>query len=188
MLTAFFLFSCSSWKESLIKEGDQKAAIQNTILDFSHTKKLFKQDSVFYIGVDDPLVIFREGETRWIPDKTHEEIIGISIVGDSENLYHKSDLELNKPNENPRVPSKFIIHQEKLFLWYDDTQPITQELVDTLTQFGLVRDNDEELFVIIDDGKKGASYYFCKSDLSRYKKSVNNIALGYEGVPKLNCP
>ena len=188
LLTGFFLFSCSTWKESLVKEGGLEDAIQNAILDFSHTKKLFNQDSVFYLGVDDPLVIFKEGETRWIPDKTHDEIIGISIVGDSENLYHKSDVELKKPNENPRIPSRFVIHKEKLFLWYDDAQPITQELVDALSQFGLVRDNDEELFVVIDDGKKGANYYFCRNDLSRYKKVINNIAMGYYDMPKLSCP
>ncbi|MEP1150342.1 MAG: hypothetical protein ABJH08_01330 [Balneola sp.] len=188
LLTIFLLFSCSTWKESLVEKGDKEEAIQNAILDFSHTKRLFKQDSVFYIGVDDPLVIFKEGKTRWHPHKTHDKIIGISIVGDSENLYHKSDVELNKPNENPRIPSRFVIHNEKLFLWYDDTQQITQELVDAISQFGLVRDNDEELFVVIDDGKKGANYFFCRNDLSRYKKVINNIAIGYYDMPKLSCP
>ena len=188
LLIGFFLFSCSTWKESLVKKGDYEDAIQNAILDFSQTKKLFKQDLVFYIGVYDPFVIFKEEKTSWIPHITHDEIIGISIIGGDETLYHKSDVELGKHNDNPRIPSRFIIHEEKLFLWYDDTQPITQELVYVLSQFRLVRDNSEELFMIIDDGKKGTDYFFCRNDLSRYKRVINNIAIGYYKMPKLKCP
>ena len=39
----------------------------------------------------------------------------------------------------------------------------------------------------INDAQKGASYYFCRNDLSKYKRVVTNIATGYYRPPKLKC-
>jgi len=188
LLICVLFIGCNTWKESLIKEGDKEVAIQNAILDFSHTKKLFNQDSVFYIGVDDTLSSFKlvpedVNASGWVVDKIYPEIIAISIIGGDMMPYQEQDFE----NENIRVPSRFIIEQGKLFLWYDDDYPLSQELKSALNQFNLIKENDSEAVIIFDDAKKGASYYFCRNDLLDYKKQVSSIAMGYD-VPKLNCP
>ncbi len=186
LVTSLFLFSCSTWKESLKKVGGKDEAIQNAILDFSHTKKLFSQDSVFYVGVDDTLSSFKlvpenVNTSGWVVDQVYTDIIGISIIG-GEMPYQKKDFE----NENIRIPSRYLVEQGRLFLWYDDDYPVSEELINVLNQFNLIENNSEAL-VIFDDAKKGASYYFCRNDLSDYKKQVSSIGMGYD-VPKLKCP
>lgn len=187
LLIGFFLFSCSTWKESLKKVGGKDDAIQNAVLDFSHTKKLFSQDSVFYVGVDDTLSSFKlisenENTSGWVVDKVYTDIIGISIIG-GEMPYQKKDF----GNTDVRIPSRYIVEQDRLFLWYDEDYPVTEELINVLNQFNLIIENNSETLVVFDDAKKGASYYFCRNDLSDYKKQVSSIAMGYD-VPKLKCP
>jgi len=183
-----FFFGCNTWKESLVEKGNKEDAIQNAILDFSHTKKLFKQDSVFYVGVEDTLYSLKlvsesEYAHQWVPDKPYKDIIGISIIGDEETLYHKKDLEIGSSG---KIPSRYQVVSGKLFLWHDDKYPLTKELVNILERYNLIRSDDVELFFITDDGKKGASYYFCRNDLSNYKKEISTIAMGYD-VPELKC-
>jgi len=187
LLICVFLFSCNTWKESLVKEGDKEDAIHNAILDFSHSKKLFNQDSVFYLQIEDPLysqksVSESEHAHQWVPDKPYKDIIGISIIGDEENTYIEKDFE----NENVRIPTRFTVVQGKLFLWWDDNYPLTQEVIDVLHQFHLVESEEESMFTT-DHNKKGATYYFCRNDLSRYKKEITTTAMGYN-IPKLKCP
>jgi len=187
LLICAFLFSCNTWKESLVKEGDKGDAIHNAILDFSHSKKLFNQDSVFYLQIEDPLysqklVSESEYAHQWVPDKPYNDIIGISIIGDEENTYIEKDFE----NENVRIPTRFAVVKGKLFLWWDDNSPLNQEVIEVLHQFHLVESEEEAMFTT-DHNKKGANYYFCRNDLSRYKKEISTTAMGYN-IPKLKCP
>ena len=47
--------------------------------------------------------------------------------------------------------------------------------------------NDSVFSVNFNDSDKGADYYFCKNNLSKYKRVVTNIGLGYYKPPKLKC-
>jgi len=191
LLICVFIFSCNTWKESLVKEGNQENAIHNAILDFMHTKKLFSQDSVFSIHIEDPLysrklVDVDERTSKWVRDKKYDDIIGISIVGDEEKIYHKEEIEIGSFDKRP---SRFVIKDNKLFYWYDDNYPLSQETVDVLNQYNKLQkiDSIADAELVFDDGKKGATYHFCRNDLSRYKKEITTIAMGYD-VPNLSCP
>ena len=43
------LFYCSRWQEDIILNGNYQDAIKNSIIDFSNTSSLFKEDSSFYL-------------------------------------------------------------------------------------------------------------------------------------------
>jgi hypothetical protein len=166
----------------MITEGDKNDAILNAILDFTHSEKLLKQDSVFFIYAEDPLyshkrLYYSKYSYRWVPDKPYENIIKVSISGDSKNTY----IEKNELSEYDRMPSRYFIFKENLFIWYDENQPLTQELIDALKKFNLLKSEDEAMFVI-DHSKKVTLYYFCKYDLTQYKRRRNSAS-----IPQLKC-
>ena len=182
-----FFFGCNTWKESLVREGDKEDAVQNAILDFTHTKKLFKQDSVFYLSIEDPLYSLKlvsesKYAHQWVPDKPFKNIIGISIIGGDSHTYIEQEFK----NDNNRIPSRYKIVKGKLFLWWDDDYPLTQEVIDVLHQFDLVV-SEEEVMVVTEHGKKGASYYFCRNNLTIYTKEITTTSMGYD-IPKHRCP
>ena len=39
----------------------------------------------------------------------------------------------------------------------------------------------------INDAAKAADYYFCRNDVSNYKRVVTHVATGYYEPPKLKC-
>ena len=166
----------------MITEGDKNDAILNAILDFTHSKKLFKQDSVFYVTVEYPLYSYKklfDGEYSYqiVRDESYQNIIGISISGDSKSAF----IEHSELSKYERMPSRYIIFQEKLFLWYDENQALTQKTIDVLSKFNLLKNEDEAMFVI-DHSKKVAQYYFCKNDLTKYKRRINATS-----IPQLKC-
>ncbi len=38
-----------------------------------------------------------------------------------------------------------------------------------------------------DDNQKGVDYYFRKNDVSKYKRIITNIGMGYYEPPRLKC-
>jgi hypothetical protein len=75
----------------------------------------------------------------------------------------------------------------KIFYWHDDNVTLTKKTVDILSEFGLIDYSIENLNYSNDDSQKAMHYYFCKDDLSRYKRVIANKALGYYAPPNLNC-
>ena len=79
------------------------------------------------------------------------------------------------------LPSRHIIKDGKLFYWFDDSYPLTQGMLDLLWKYNLLQDDDGGLIIFLDnpmnDSKKVSVYYFCKKDLSKYKKVSTNIGL-----------
>ncbi|HAW80533.1 MAG TPA: hypothetical protein DCX27_12995 [Balneola sp.] len=185
LLILFLLISCSTWKESLVQFGSKEDAIENSILDFTHSK-LFNSDSVVYVIVEDTLhSIKREYEHeysyRLVPDEPYNHLIGITIIGDHLNTYYAEEFE----EEDSRVPTNYSIVDGKLFLWWDDNRELSEDVIDQLYKFNLVVSMDEAMFVT--NHEKAAKYYLCRNRISRYKKVVNKSAIGSD-IPKLNCP
>jgi hypothetical protein len=46
LVTAFFLFSCNSWKEQLKQKGTKDEARINAILDFANSNKLSRNKTI----------------------------------------------------------------------------------------------------------------------------------------------
>jgi hypothetical protein len=87
-------------------------------------------------------------------------------------------------------PTMLVETNGKLFFWYDDTKNVTDTIINTLYKYNFVDTMIVNAYIpdrIINDAKKGADYYFCKSDLSKYKKVITNKAIGHYKPPKLKC-
>lgn len=181
------VFSCAVWKKSLSANGDIYVAINNCIIDFINTSKLFKADSIFAIDIIE-----------------NEDIYVIGIGGAVNKIYpHIRDTIGAK---NDLFPTKYIIREKKLFYWNDPKQEITQEIIDVLSRYDAIdldwrdreyniplkiSDGDPKVIYIppmgIDDAQKGIVYYICKSDFTIYKKTGFNTIYRHYKQPKLRC-
>ena len=98
-------------------------------------------------------------------DIDNEDILGLSISGEYGN---------------------------KIYYWVDSINVLTEEIIRVLAKYNQI----DSSFVsyekaypdyLLDESIKGADYYFCKNDLSIYKRVVTRIAMGWYDPPKLNC-
>ncbi|MDR0231502.1 MAG: hypothetical protein LBI82_05220 [Dysgonamonadaceae bacterium] len=90
-----------------------------------------------------------------------------------------------------KLPSRYIEKDGKLFYWWDNDYPLTEEMLAILWKYDLLFDDTKGLVGFpqfsIDEKLKGVHYYFCRNNLSKFKRVVTNIAPGYYKPPKLNC-
>ena len=211
-LSALLLvFSCTSLKKSMIttSENLHETAIHNAILDFSTNCNLFKKASIFSVNFNDSVFNvaileqvggrnYKDGRTHeWKRGSLYEGIASVSILayricefcGDccDKFLYTTKTTVGSKG----KLPSRYIEKDGKLFFWWDNDYPLTEEMLAILWKYNLLCD-DTEGFIgfpdhTTDDSQKSADYYFCKSDLSKYKRVITNVGLGYYKPPKLKC-
>jgi hypothetical protein len=154
----------------MIINGEQNEAIQNAILDFIYTeKKILKYDKVFSIST-----------------KEDKDNISVSILGISTPI--SLIIEEDGSYNYCLFPTMLIETNGKLFLGYDETKNVTDTIINTLYRYNLIDTMSVyTVTMIIDDTKKGVDYYFCKNNLSKYKKVITNKAMGYYKPPKLKC-
>ena len=197
LLITLLLCGCVSLKKEMTQTGEnmQAVAIHNAIMDFSKSCKLYKNDSVFSVNFNDSvfneavLVRDNEGTMQWKRGSLYRGIVSVEISASPE--YKFLITSNTKVGSKGYLPSRHIIKEGKLFYWFDDSYPLTQEMLDLLWKYNLLQDDDSGLIIFpdnpINDSKKGADYYFCKNDLSKYKRVVTNIGLGYYKPPKIKC-
>jgi len=165
--------AASKWKETLVSEGKITDAVSNAIIDFLNTSKLSKKDSIFEVLVTD----------------TKDGIVKIGICGAVNKIYPRSENKIGTYDEI--FPSQYIVRNGKLFYWSDTTQVITQEIISVLGKYNHIDFHWNEEYIIppllIDDGKEGIVYYFCKNDYKNYKKTGSNTIRQHFTSPKLNC-
>ncbi len=169
LVCAFFISGCAtSWKTRLSSTGDLNTAIENVIIDFAHTSKLFEKDSVF--------VIF---EGYYQPGYSYDEIFSIDISGAVNKKFPRIVDTIGSINDH--MPTHYVIHEGKLFYWTDPNAPFTKEVASVLLQYDCIDSTlivDDITFhggiapLIIDDGKEGVTYFVCKKDYLNYKKKT----------------
>ena len=166
------LNSCSSYKENLIQIGYDKDAIMNAVLDFSNTSKLYKKGTVFKIMILN----------------LNEEKLAVTIIKSGVKVLLK---EKTKIGSKGLAPSRYIEKEGKLFFWWDDNYALTENMLLMLSKYNISQDDDDGFRLFpdfeIDESQKGVDYYFCKSNLLKYKKVTTNRAIGYYDAPKLDC-
>ena len=201
VLVSVVLVSCASFKNNLIKTGGsiRDVAIHNAILDFSNSCRLYKKDSIFSVRFVDSVfsLAFDYGEYRWSRDKFYDDLVFVTIsahrIGEfcgeccDKFLYTKETTVGSKG----KLPSRYVEKDGKLFYWWDNDYPLTEAMLAILWKYNLLCDDTEGLIGIpdftIDERQKGAHYYFCKNNLSKYKRILTNIGEGYYKPPELNC-
>ena len=202
ILTSIFFLTiivgCASFKAELYQEGSKNEAIYNAILDFSNTKKLYKRDSIFYVTYTDSLysmTMIKSGDqifgeyNEWVPDKLYKELVAVSIGADYNKMLLTSNVKVGK--KGIKIPTRYIEKDGKLFYWWDDNYPLTQKALDVFEKYNLLQDDKDGTVLFLDfttdDAQKGADYYFCRNDLSKYKRIITNVGMGYYKPPNLSC-
>jgi len=173
--TIVVLASCSSFKGELKKTSDKEAIIDNAIVDFMGTKKLYKKDTIFSIKV--------------LELTDNNEILVVRISKNNMKILMTKDIKIG--SKTNKIPTRYFEKDGKLFFWWDDNYPLTEKTLQVFDRYNLLQD-DEDGWVkfpesIIDETQKAAHYYFCKEDLATYKRVITNKGIGYYDTPKLNC-
>jgi hypothetical protein len=168
-----FFFGCTSLKPRLYKIGGQNEAVYNVVQDFLYTSKLSKKDTVFDILIED----------------LNKEILGISIIALNDKI---QPTPANKIGSNIKYfPTRYIEQENKLFLWYDSTSYLNDELVKKLSTYNRIDSINVngivEIKGSIDDSKKAIDYYICKKNILIYKKVITRTAMGWYDPPNINC-
>jgi hypothetical protein len=165
---------CASFKTGLIQTGGADEMIQNAILDFSNATRLYKKDTVFSVSVLE------------IVDK---DPIVVRIGSNTMNLLLTEETKVG--SKGGKLPSRFIEKDGKLFFWWDDDYPLTEEALAVYEKYDLLQDDEGGVITVpeftINDAQKAAHYYFCKNDPSKYKRVITNIGVGYYDPPTLKC-
>ena len=172
LMAIFFFESCASFKNELVQTGGRTEAIKNAILDFSNMNKLYKRDTVFSVQTEE----------------MSNEVLIVSIGKNNMKILLNEDIKIGSKG---MLPSKYFEKEGKLFFWWDNDYPLTEETLAVFNKYDLLQDDEGGKITfpdfIIDDSQKSAHYYFCKNDLSIYKKVITNKGLGYYDAPNLKC-
>lgn len=193
LLTVTLVTGCISLKKELSQSGGRRAAIQNAILDFSNASRLYKKDSVFHVSFQDTLYRMTlnkldDRNYQWVNGQSYNEIVTVSIGTDYNQFLLTENTKVGSKGE---LPSRFIEKDGKLFYWWDDNYLLTKEALSVYEKYDLLQDDEGGVITFpdftVNDAQKGAHYYFCRNDLSKYKKVITNKGIGYYDPPKLNC-
>lgn len=174
LIGLIFLFqNCSSFKKELISKGNKDDAIKNATLDFSMTSKFYKESNVFSVTA--------------VGMENNENLIVVRIGRNNENFILNPGVEITSIG----LPSRYIENNGKLFIWWDNTYPLTGEMISVLKKYNILQEIKDNWVnpsdFKINDSQKATHYYFCKDDLSTYKKVITKIGIGYYTPPNLNC-
>ncbi|WP_431160691.1 hypothetical protein [Flagellimonas beolgyonensis] len=193
VMIVVLLQSCIASKNDSAKAIGIDEAIQNSIEDFSSLNRLYKKDSVFEVTYIDTLYnIYVEnkggGNFESVRgNKKYEDYCVLSISANYNKMFYKSESNINDTYE---LPSRYLEKDGKLFYWWDGNFPVTSEIINVLKKYNLLQEDDgwsKLPEMSIDDSKIGVDYFFCRNDLTRYKRVVTNKSIEYYTPPKLNC-
>jgi hypothetical protein len=190
----FLLFGIAPHNEGKIQNEDYKQVRLIAIQDFSKTK-LFKVDSVFYVSLYDTLhrVALKKigkGNYKSVIGQAYPKIIAVETGSTPFKFFLDTTIKMDV--QNKKIPSRFFEKDGRVFLWSDKYYPLTDSAVKVLDKFHLIvrkRKNDlDKLWDFeTDDSKQGTDYYFCRSNLSVYKRVITNVAIGYYNPPHITC-
>ncbi|RGV57371.1 hypothetical protein DWW10_04855 [Bacteroides intestinalis] len=189
------IISCllSGCKSSIVipqKETYQTEDFINVaISDFVSKCSLFKKDSVFKVSVEDTLVelSFQSEQSRWVLDTVYQNVLVVNVFGLINKEWYFSDAVIGSKG---KLPSRYAIVKGKLFFWEDDNYPLTEETLSVFKKYNILTEMMERGALPdnpINDAAKAADYYFCRNDVSNYKRVVTHVATGYYEPPKLKC-
>ncbi|MPS66728.1 hypothetical protein [Chryseobacterium sp.] len=156
--------SCTAQHNTVSVSNDYNIVINIAINDFYKTSSLLKDDKIFSVSYKN----------------VDNNIIQVNIIGNPNKFYIENGKPLN------RLPTKYIEYNDKIFYWSDDGQDkLDSSIINKFQQYGLIERNADIIEYNIDDKKKGVSYFFCKENLTRYKKIKSNLSI--TKPPKINC-
>jgi hypothetical protein len=193
LVATLLLWNCSTFKQHLAHSGGPNEAIMNAILDYSKTSKSFKTDSAFNVSYIDTVcrMVLRKVDDvnyKWERGTVQEGLQAVSI---SSNLNRFLITPTTFIGSTGKLPSRYFESDGKIFVWRDDSYPLTEETLGILQKYNLLQSDSSGLLTVPDfitnDAQKGTHYYFCTSDLAKYKKTITSKGIGFYDPPVLKC-
>ena len=186
LIVSILILSCSTYRNSLIANGNKNQAIRNTVIDFSNSSRIYKKHRVFEVEFIDTLYRkelekIDERNYRWINGKPYENIFAINISAMTNKLVYSISDSLKY------LPNRYIEQDGKLFFWKDDNYELDKETIEIFKKYEVVREGGLSPEFVIDETKKAVDYFICRSDFTKYKKVTTSTAIGYFDAPKVNC-
>lgn len=189
------IISCSApLKTTNTTVGIYDQARQIAIEDFSKTR-LFRADTVFYVTLYDTLhridsKRIDEHHYKAVIGKAYPDIVAVDIFGGAMKYVIDTTVSLDK--QSKAIPTRVTEKNGKLFIWRSNGYPLTDSAIKILTKYHLIiRGNKGDLYKFLDsvtdDAKKSGQYYFCRNNLSIYKRVITNIAIGNYDPPDVSC-
>ena len=169
LITIFIVFALLGCSSNKLKTSPNKM-INELIIDYyKNNKRYIKEYSVFHI------------KRKEIKNK---ELEVYTVLPENDKVAFKLYLE---DSLNLNLPTNYLEYKNKLFLWREGNKKITdsvmqyiynKKLVDSSYvkyQMGLITEDEIEYFIVtMDDGLKGATYVFCKSNPFKIKKKIKS--------------
>ncbi|HTE00049.1 MAG TPA: hypothetical protein VK668_12225 [Mucilaginibacter sp.] len=152
-----------------------------------------KGNSFFYISFYDTvsklkLKKIKDNNYKWVRGKVYPDIIAVNILPDSNRFFLDTTI---ATAQNKGVPSQCIEQNGKLFFWYDKQYPLTNNTIKLLDKYHRLwrgaSINAEDHPFAINELAQSIQYYFCKSNLSVFKKVITNRAIGAYEPPNVTC-
>lgn len=177
---------------TIAKSSLHDAAVQTALYDFICSER--SKDSVFSISIYDPPVVLRWSDERgrWVLKKQLDELIMVRILPFYDLWMWVDSTEVKDVSSN--IPNRFLTIDNKFFYWEDDNYPVIKEVIDAFDERGLLfRVSDIEEYIEYMDKRfqtaeylPGVDYFFCKNNLSIYKKMRFNKRKSSR-APKIRC-
>lgn len=179
-------------KARAYETGNGDEVIQLAIADFSKSR-MYRNDSVFSVSFHDSvyrmhLEKLSDGNYRWVNGELCEGITAVRIGASRYRFLLTASTKVGSKGE---LPARFVEKQGKLIYWWDDDYALTDEALRVFMKYKLLQDDDGGRITFIDnltdDTQKAAHYYFCQSNVAKFKKVITAKGLGYYDPPKLTC-
>ncbi|MGY4384650.1 hypothetical protein ACVWYN_001676 [Pedobacter sp. UYP24] len=195
LISLIFIIANSFENSTQAQSIDKKqTVIEKAIQNYVNKSRIFDKAKVFRVSIEDSL--FRlglnnapdsDGIYRYHAVKLFEGIfVGITV---QDNQFPMSKLGL--AYNQGKLPSRYMEIQNKLFIWSDLNYPLTDKTLNILQKYNLVFDSKGGMFTVpeIFDTKsyKGVYYYFCRNDLTKFKRIISSNAYEFQDFPKLKC-
>ncbi|RNC85963.1 MAG: hypothetical protein ED557_04130 [Balneola sp.] len=177
LMICLLVFGCNTTKPfevELIRDGGKEEAIENAILDFSNTTKMYNKYQVFRVNI-----------------KYLDAYNGLILVMINENFIYLLETEETVPGSIGKMPSRFIEKDGKLFLWWDNDYALTAEALAVYEKYDILQDDENgllklpEIDIRVKSDGKSVRYFFCEDDLTKYKKVVSDR--GFIERPNIKC-
>ncbi len=144
-------------------------ALEYAISDFSERNFWGSKDSTFSV-------------TAKVID---EDVIAISLSGSMGKIVVTPE-----PGYEAIWANQYIEKVGRLFYWRDENIKKNPQIISKLIEFDLIEyvESISEVELTNDHAKKSYDYFFCKKDLSTFKRFKSRQLVGDYPTPRLRCP
>ncbi|MHA4895371.1 hypothetical protein ACXZ1K_11500 [Pedobacter sp. PWIIR3] len=170
------------------------AAANKAIHEFVSNSKISSKAKVFWVAVNDNLARYelqKEPDSNGVHFSIPVETFDGIFVSIKVECYQYPVSKLGLAN-NPILPTRALQVGEKLFIWRDKDNALTEETLTILRKYNLLFDDEGGVRNVMEKvfptKYKPTYYYFCRTDLTKFKTILTWNSSEYVSFPKLKCP